>query len=225
MRIVKTVSDGYDYPRGGYDAFSATWGDLNIFSFDHVGHDADCEELYRTPAGIFRQMNDGADSVHSDIIDYNPTLFKKTYPVSDVCRCLRDFYNMVGDFQKGSVCFIETPESHRPSSLLKRVVDTIVSKAANGNQIFVSTQDYYFLKLLQLRVDEYRRLPSYSLSVVYVDMYERKSNAFERPNDRALVVVRDHLSDDNPVLTPYAELLDRVYSEITGTDEASEVKK
>ncbi len=216
MRIVKTVFDGYDSYRGGHDAFSATWGDLNIFSFNHLGHNDEGKELYRTPAVIFRQMNDGSDSAHSDIIDYNPRFFKATKPTGDVSRCLRDFYTMVGDFQKGSVCFIETPEAHRPSSLLERVANTIVSKASNGIQVFVSTQNYLFLKLLQLRVDEYRRLPSYSLSVVYVDMYERESNGYERPNYRASVVVRDHLSDDNPVLTPYAELLDRVYFETTG---------
>jgi hypothetical protein len=39
---------------------------------------------------------------------------------------------------------------------------------------------------------------------------------YARENGRASVVVRDLLSDDNPVLTPYAELLDRVYSEMTG---------
>lgn len=216
MRIVKTVFDGCDYPRGGYDAFSATWGDLNIFSFNHLEYDADGQSLCRTPAVIFSQMNGGANLVHSDIIDYNPRFFKATEPTGDVSRVLHDFYIMVGKFNRGSVCFIETPEAHRPASLLERIADTIVSKASNGIQVFVSTQNYLFLKLLQLRVDEYRRLPSYSLSVVYVDMYERESNGYERPNYRASVVVRDHLSDDNPVLTPYAELLDRVYSEITG---------
>ena len=225
MRIIKTIFDGFDHPRGGYDAFSATWGDLNIFSFNHLGHDDECKELCTTPAVIFRQMNGGANSVHSDITDYNPQFFKATKPTNDVSRTLRDFYFMVGDFDRGSVCFIETPEVHRPSSLLKTVADTIVLRASTGTQIFVSTQNYWFLKMLQLNAAEYRRLLPSSLAVVYVDMYERKSNAFERPNDRALVVVRDHLSDDNPVLTPYAELLDRVYSEITGTDEASEVKK
>lgn len=72
------------------------------------------------------------------------------------------------------------------------------------------------MRIVKTVFDEYRSLPSYSLSVVYVDMYERESNGYERPNYRASVVVRDHLSDDNPVLTPYAELLDRVYSETTG---------
>lgn len=225
MRIVKTVFDGYDYPRGGYDAFSATWGDLNIFSFNHVEYDADGEELNRTPSAIFHQMACGANSVHSDITDYNPRLFKSIRPTGDVSRILRDFYDMVREFNKGSVCFIVTPETGRPSSLLERVADTVVSKASNGNQIFVSTQSYLFLKLLQLRAAECRRLSSCPLSVVYVDMYERKSDAFKRPNYRASVVVRDHLSDDNPVLTPCAELLDRVYSAITGTEGASEVKK
>lgn len=218
MRIVKTVFDGYDYPRGGYDAFSATWGDLNIFSFNHLGYDDEERSLCNTPAVIFRQMNEGANSVHSDITDYNPELFEATPPTGDVSRGLRDFEVMVGKFNKGSVCFIETPEAHRSSSMLERIANITVSKAADRNQVFVSTQNYLFLKLLQLRVDEYRRLPSYSLSVVYVDMYERE-------NGRSSVVVRDHLSDDNPVLTPYEELLDRVYSEMTGTYEASEVKK
>lgn len=218
MRIVKTIFDGYDYPHGGYDAFSATWGDLNIFSFNHLGHDAEGKELCRTPAVIFRQMNGGAYSVHSNIADYNPLFFKAMKPTGDVNRSLRDFEVMVGEFDKGSVCFIETPEAHRPSSLLERIANTVVSNASNGRQIFISTQNYLFLKLLQLRADEYRRLPAYSLSVVYVDMYERE-------NGRASVVVRDHLSNDNPVLTPYDELLDRVYSEMTGTYETREVKK
>lgn len=218
MRIVKTVFDGYDYPRGGYDAFSATWGDLNIFSFNHLGYDDVGKEFCNTPSAISPQMACGACSVHSDITDYNPRLFRTTPPVGNVSNGLRDFDFLVGRFDAGSVCFIETPEAHRPSSLLERVVATIVSKAADRNQIFISTQNYLFLKLLQLRAAECRRLPSCPLSVVYVDMYERE-------NGRASVVVRDHLSDDNPVLTPYAELLDRVYSEITGTDEASEVEK
>lgn len=218
MRIVKTVFDGFDYPHGGYDAFSATWGDLNIFSYDHLGYNDEGNELSNTPSTIFRQMACGACSVHSDITDYNPRLFETTPPVGNVCNGLRDFHFLVGRFNAGSVCFIETPEAHRPSSMLERIVNTTVSKAANGNQVFVSTQNYLFLKLFQLRAAEYRRLPAYSLSVVYVDMYERE-------NGRASVVVRDHLSDDNPVLTPYDELLDRVYSETTGTYEASEVQK
>lgn len=218
MRVTKTIFDGYDYPRGGYDAFSATWGDLNIFSYDHLGHNDEGNELSNTPSTIFRQMACGACSVHSGITDYNPRLFETTPPVGDVSNELRDFCFLVGRFNKGSVCFIETPEAHRPSSMLERVVNTIVSKAADRNQVFVSTQNYLFLKLLQLRAAEYRRLPAYSLSVVYVDMYGRE-------NGRASVVVRDHLSDDNPVLTPYDELLDRVYSETTGTYEASEVQK
>ena len=218
MRIVKTVSDGYDYPHGGYDAFSATWGDLNIFSYDHLGYNDEGNELSNTPSTIFRQMSCGACSVHSDITDYNPRLFETTPPVGNVINGLRDFDFLVGRFNKGSVRFIETPEAHRPSSLLESIADIVVLKASSGNQVFVSTQNYLFLKLLQLRAAKYRRLPAYSLSVVYVDMYGRE-------NGRASVVVRDHLSDDNPVLTPYDELLDRVYSETTGTYEASEVQK
>jgi hypothetical protein len=218
MRIVKTIFDGYDYPHGGYYDFSATWGDLNIFSYDHLGYNADGNELCNTPSAIFHQMACGAYSVHSDVTDYNPRLFETTPPVGNVSNGLLDFSYLIGRFNAGSVCFIETPEAHRPSSLLERIADTIVSKASNGSQVFVSTQDYLFLKLLQLRAAECRRLPACSFSVVYVDMYERE-------NGRSSVVVRDHLSDDNPVLTPYAELLDRVYSEMTGTDEVREVKK
>jgi hypothetical protein len=218
MRIVKTVFDGFDYPRGGYDAFSATWGDLNIFSYDHLGYNDGGNELCNTPSAIFHQIACGACSVHSDITDYNPRLFETTPPVGNVINGLRDFSYLIGRSNAGSVCFIDTPEAHRPSPLLERIADTIVSKASNGSQVFVSTQNYLFLKLLQLRAAECRRLPSCPLSVVYVDMYERE-------NGRASVVVRDHLSDDNPVLTPYEELLDRVYSEMTGTDEAREVKK
>jgi len=97
-----------------------------------------------------------------------------------------------GALRGGETVMVDEPEAHMNPSAARPIVELLLQLARNGNQVYVSTHDYFILKYFELLREEYQDVGVQFLNL-YRDkktdkfvQYETGSSLYDLEHDRVL---------------------------------------